>query len=603
MEPDGRAGTERFPWLWQVLLLAAIAAWLAMVHLAGAGLIEPDEPRTALVARLMVERGDWLVPHLPAVFHHDYPHDPVEGYLVAYWDKPPLYFWLAAAAMKALGPTALAARLPAALAFVATVLLVYAAGRSLGGARTGLWAGLVMATSPLVLVMAHVARMDALLVALMAAMLVAVLRLMDGTARPRPRRAGPWAWTAVLWAAAGLGLLAKGPEAVVLPAIAVLAAVALTGRWRDLARLRPLAGAAVCLAVAAPWYIYMHMCYPASADGSSAGFLYEFLVRQHFGRAASGEFGHALPPGTLLGILLGGFMPWTIFLPGACARLWRGGWRALQASPATVLLVAWPVVVLAAFSLTRTQLPHYVMPAFPPLAILTGAYLDERLRVAAGNSGGARADGGERRFRAGLAMTVALGVLFVVGAAIVLPRLGLWRAGHAWWIAGITVLMVAGSAAVWRRRHAAALALGVAGIAAITTFIFSADPFRIYPVYSPRYQIHEMKEEMRPGDAILAYPHQSYGFAWYLWGEPVLYPTPGGGPTEEPSEDVLVAELNRPRRTFCMLQRRAIVDEIRPRVRWPIRLVSEEESRYTLIVTEPPADVLPPHLEGHVRDR
>jgi len=560
-----------------ILALLALAGWLAMVHLAGAGLIEPDEPRTALVARLMVERGDWLVPHLPAVFHHDYPHDPVEGDLVAYWDKPPLYFWLAAATMKALGPTALAARLPAALAFVATVLLVYAAGRSLGGGRAGLWAGLVMATSPLVLVMGHVARMDGLLVALMTAMLLAILRLMEGTARP-------WAWTVVLYVAAGLGLLAKGPEAVVLPAVAVVVTAAVTGRWRDLARLRPLAGAAIGLAVAAPWYIYMHMRYPASADGSSAGFLYEFLVRQHFGRAAGGEFGHTLPPGTFVGILAAGFLPWTIFLPGACARVARGGWREFRASPAAMLLVAWPIVVLGAFSLSRTQLPHYIMPAFPPLVILTGPYLDERLRVAAGDLRGGR------WFRSGLMITTGLGVLFVVGAAVVLPRLGLWRAGHAWWVAGIAVLVVAGAAAVWRRRHAAALGLVVAGMAAIATFAFAADPFGIYRALSPRDPIRAVKKQMRPGDAVIAYPYEQYGFVWYLWGEPVLYPTPGGGPAEEPSEDVLVAELNRPRRTFCMLQRRAMIDPIRLRVRWPIRLVSDAKSRYTLIVTEPGAD-------------
>jgi 4-amino-4-deoxy-L-arabinose transferase-like glycosyltransferase len=356
-------------------------------------------------------------------------------------------------------------------------------------------------------------------------------------------------------------------------------------------------GAVIVLAVAAPWYIYMHIRYPAAADGSSAGFLYEFLVRQHFSRAMSGEFGHSFPPGTLLGILLGGFMPWTIFLPGVCARLGRGGWRTLRNSPAAVLLAAWPIVVLVAFSISRTQLPHYVMPAFPPLAILTGAYLDDRLRIAAGDSGSGR------WFRAGLAVMTGIGVLFAVGAAGALIYSGLWRAAYAWWVAGIAVLAVAGSAAVWRRRHEVALALVVAGIAAIATFLFSADPFQIYPVYSPRYQIHEMKKQMRPGNAVISYPHEQYGFAWYMWGEPVLYPTPGGGPAEEPSEDVLVAELNRPRRTFCMLQKHAVADELRSRVRWPIRLVSERQSRYTLIVTEPPADVLTQQSEGQVRDR
>ena len=565
----GLAERRGSPWAVHVLGLLALAGWLVGMHLAHHALVDPDEARSALAARLMAERGDWLVPHLPAVFHHDYRHDPLEGDVMVYWDKPPLYFWLSAAAMRVLGPTALAARLPAGLAHIAMVLLVYAAGRKLRGGRAGLLAGIIAATAPLPLVLAHVARMDSLLVALMAAMLLAILHLVGGTARP-------WAWTAVLYSAAGLGLLAKGPEAVVLTAGAVLVTALLTGRWRDLGRLRPVAGAVICLAVAAPWYIAMHLRYPPAADGTGGGFLYEFLVRQHVARVTSGEFGHAgHVPGYLLGILLVGFVPWTIFLPAACARLGRAGWRGRRERPAIVLLVVWAALVLVAFSCSKTQLGHYILPAFPPLALVTGAYLADRLG----------AEGGDRWLRVGLILTVVAGALALGALVVGLVLAGLWRAPYIAITALAVGLLVAGALAVARRRHGAAVALLVAGTVAMETFTFTADPFRIYGQYTTYGEFRVLVKSLRADDAVIAYPYTPYSFAWYLWPREVSYPTAEG--SYEPNRDALVAELNRPQRTLCLLQKKAILDVLRQKVRWPVQVLVQNP-RHTLILTGPP---------------
>ena len=561
----------RTPPIGHVAALVVLAGWLVGVHLAHPALLDPDEPRSAIVARLMVERGDWLAPHLPAVFHHDYPHDPPEGDLFAYWDKPPLYFWLSAAAMKMLGPTAVAARLPASLAHILTVLAVYAAAWTLWGKRAGLLSGIVMALSPLPLVMAHVARMDTMLSALMAVMLLAVLRVQHQTCRP-------WLWPYVFWVAAGLGLMTKGPEAVVLPAAAVGLTVVLTGRWRNLRRLRPVTGLAVCLVIAAPWYVYMALRYPAATDGSSEGFLYEFFVRQHFSRAASAEFGHAAePPGYLLGVLLIGLMPWTVFLPGACARLVRDGWRGRRERPAVVLLLVWAALIVGVFSISMTQLAHYILPAFPPLAILVGVYLADRL-----DAGGA-----DRWFRAGLATTVALGAAGLVAFVVYLVRTGLWEWHCVITIGGFTAITAAGGACFVRRRHAAAVAVLIAGLVVAMTYFFTADPFRIYILYSTRAETRALEKHLGPGDAVIAYPRTPYSFAWYLWPRDVPYPGEAGPGAGEPSLGGLVEQLNQPRRTFCILQKRTLVNLLRPKVRWPIRIVLQAP-RHTLIVTEPP---------------
>ena len=559
--------------LGHVVLLLVLAAWLTGVRLSDGSLYDPDEPRTALAARLMAERGDWLAPHLPAVFRHDYPQDPIEGDLLAYWDKPPLYFWLAAGAMKALGPTALAARLPAALASILTVLAVYAAGRMLWGERAGFLAGVVMAVSPMPLAMAHTARMDALLAALMTAMLLASLRLLLGMGRA-------WVWTLVLYVAAGLGILTKGLEAVVFPAAAVALAVALSGRWRDLRRLRPVQGALVCLAVAAPWFVYMHFRYPAGPDGQGAGYLYEFFIRQHFGRAG-GETGQKLPPGSLVGILAAGLMPWTIFLPAACVRLGRQGWRERRESPAVVLLLVWSLLIVGVFSFLKTAMLHYVLPAFPPLAILLGAYLADRLGDA----------GRDRAFRAGLAVATVLGGLVTAVITAYLVQKGLWQREYLWSIVLAAAVVAAGLASVIRDRRPAAVSLLVAWVVVLATFVLASDPLNAYSTHSTRAESRILLDEMQPGDELIAYPYTPYSLAWYLWPREVPYPASAAAPGE-PSFPELVAALNHPHRTFCMLQKRSVLEQLKDKVRWPIRVLSSMPD-HTLFVTEPPQENRP----------
>jgi len=562
-------GNRRGRWDW--VALALLTGWLACVHASGAGLADPDEARSGLIARLMVERGDWLSPHLPAVFHHDYPSYPQEGDLIAYWDKPPLFFWLVAAAMKVFGQTALAVRLTSALSHIATVLLVWSIARHLWGRRAGLLAGAVMAVVPISLVMAHVARMEALLTALMTAMLVAAVRLLSD----RPRS---WTWTAVLYVAAGLGFLTKGPVAVVLPAAAVVHTLFVSGRLRDLRSLRPVAGLLLFLAVAAPWFIYAHLHYPPNSAGG--GFTRVFFVSQNLARATTDEFGHRHPPGTLLAIFLGGLMPWTIFLPGMIRDFVRTGWRAWREESVIVLAMAWALAVLGAFSLSRTQLPHYVLPAVPPVALALGKYLAERTRP----------EDRDRLFGVGLWTTVATGLAAAAGLVVGLKVMGLWHSRY-WWVVVVLVgLVVAGIGAIRRGRRAASVTLTVATMTALMTFLFSADPFTIYSTYTTRFESHELEKRLQPGDRVIAYPYTPYSLAWYLWPREVRYPTTLVDGQEIPTLSALIAELQSPGgRTFCVLQKKDVLRDLRKDLGRPIEVLSSRP-RHTLIVVGPPKE-------------
>jgi 4-amino-4-deoxy-L-arabinose transferase-like glycosyltransferase len=546
-----------------VVGLLLVSLFLSTVCL-GAPLVDPDEPRTAIVARLMVDRGDWLSPHLPAAFHHHYPHDPIEGDLLAYWDKPPLFFWLAAFGMKVLGPSALAARLPSAASFVATVLLVFAAVRHLSGRRASLIAGAAAAVSPLAVALAHVARMETLLMALMTAMLLASLRLMDD----RPKS---WLWTMVLYVCAGLGLLTKGLVAVVLPAAAVFATIVVLGRWRDLGSLRPFSGIAIVLAVSAPWFVYMHLRYPPGAG--SAGFSQSFFIGQHLTRMTSETFGHKHIPGFLLACLIGGGLPWTFFLPGALAWGWREFWDRREKRSLILLPVLWAAAVVGAFSISSTQMIHYVLPAVPALAIVVGDYLGMDMGSLQGS----------RLFRASSWLTVIALAMAVVAIPPVLVLKGTWRATHLMFLVPLALVLIAGAAALRKHLYSWGLAAAAASMGLILTFAFAGDPVGIYQYRTTRFEARLVSKNLREGDGLMAYPDMPFSFWWYMWPRPVSYPTHSQSYADPRNLDQLTAEIRSHARTFVLLPKNVDFDLIRLKVDRPVAVLSSRP-RYTLVI-------------------
>ena len=132
----------------------------------------------------------------------------------------------------------------------------------------------------------------------------------------------------------------------------------------------------------------------------------------------------------------------------------------------------------------------------------------------------------------------------------------------------LVVLILSDLALAWRHRTVA-LGCLAAVVALGASVVLVTDPAGINRISSTYHHIMVTREANRlPGDAILAYPHQPYSFAWYTWGQPVIVLPPAGPDDDVPTKESLVAELNKPRRTFCILQKRSMVDELRPLVRW-----------------------------------
>lgn len=313
------------------LPLLCVAAALALGWgLAGWRLLDPDEGRNAEIAREMAQSHDYLVPHLDGL---------------PYLDKPIVYFAAAASVMMILGPTEAAARLPAYLSTIATLVLLVWFARRRWGRDAGWLAGLAFATMPLVLAYARETIFDATLTLFITA---AILALVE----ERP---------ALAWAAMGLGAITKGPVALALPLLAVLPWALATGRpWRRLISLPALGAFAV---TALPWFVAVSLRHPDFPN-------YVF-VRETLQRVTTRSFHRTAPFWYYLPIVLVGAFPW---VTPALARLarWRAAWAARRSDPAAsdaVLLASWVLVPLVFFSLNQSKLPHYVLPLMPALAL------------------------------------------------------------------------------------------------------------------------------------------------------------------------------------------------------------------------------------------
>jgi 4-amino-4-deoxy-L-arabinose transferase-like glycosyltransferase len=347
----GRADTPTTdgPRRWHVVLLVALCLGLFLVRAGSLPLADPEEARCALIVQDMLRHGHWWVPQLCG---HPY------------YDKPAPFFLLAAAGVRATGSAELGGRLVPALAGLLAVLVTYAfAARVFASGWAGLVAGLVLATAGEFLFMARWYRMDMLFVA---AMWAAVWWFWRGEDRRLGGRAfsktGMWVGFYVF---AAVATLLKGPAGLALPGLIVLAYFLLSRQYRRVVEFFWPAGLGAYLLLAGSWYV--------AASVQEPEFAREFFVRQNVQRfVGGGGLGHHWPGILFVPILLAGLLPWTIYLPGAAIRYFPRRWRRRAERPAMLLLWLAALIPLIIVMSSSTRLASYVLPVFPPLAVLIG---------------------------------------------------------------------------------------------------------------------------------------------------------------------------------------------------------------------------------------
>ena len=348
-------------WLCAAILLAMSAA-LSLTKAGSLSLADPEESRCALIVQEMIQQGDWMVPHL-------------EGQ--PYYEKPAPYFWLVAASQKLTGSLELGGRLVSALAGMAAVLLAFAWAARLKGNLAGLLAGLMLATSLEFFFLARWYRMDMPFAAFMFAALWWFWRYepacpatagADDTKRAGPLRfSAKWLGFYVFCAGA---TLMKGPLGLCLPGVVVVAYLLMSGRPRRAAEALNVPAIMLYLLLASPWFVATSLSQP--------GYFHEFFITQHVQRYSGQRFQKLRAGGiAFIPILLAGLMPWTVYLPGTIVRTFPGRWRRRLAEPGLLMLWLAAGLPLLVFLLSSSSMPNYVLPCYPPLAVLAACPLHD----------------------------------------------------------------------------------------------------------------------------------------------------------------------------------------------------------------------------------
>lgn len=331
-----------------------VAAFLFLA--AGIGLRDPwpaDEPRFALVARDMVETGDWLFPR-------------VGGEL--YQDKPPVFFWLIAAALLVTRSLRVAFLLPSLLAAMGILWLVYDLGRRWWDRRTGLIAAATLLATVQFVLQAKHAQID------MTLCFFATLAIY-GLARHL--RNGPrWNWYFVAFAAMGAGVITKGvgflPVFMLIPF-----GFAVRKRWPSVTRAgdwKWVIGPVLMVLVIASWLVPMLLAVAANGDPALEAYRDEILLKQTAARYANPW--HHLRPFWyfVVEVIPVQWLPLSIALPWLVPR-W---WKAVRGRDLRILLlIGWAILVLLFFSASPGKRGVYILIALPAVALASAPYVTE----------------------------------------------------------------------------------------------------------------------------------------------------------------------------------------------------------------------------------
>lgn len=348
---DSSADAEKgaWPFSWRLatvgcLTIIGVTIWFSNL---GYPLIEPDETRYAQIGLEMYETGDWVVPRLQG-----------EPYL----DKPPLLYWATAASYSLFGVSQQSARLPNALAMFATVLAVYVLGRRLVGDRAASISAVALMLCAGVAVSARFLLLDSTLTCFTTFGL-----LCAGIALHAPRRR--WVWWILVGIAGGLGIMTKGPVALIICVPPLVAGTWLRGERFAQQPLRWLLIAVPALGVAAPWFWAVMKAQPDFAE--------YFFWKHNVMRYVQG-LNHEQPWWFYIPVVAAGMFPTSLFLPAFVVYLFRRRDSVRQRRTSELGFVTFAGFwVLLFFSASTCKLPTYILPAIPMLCLGIGKMLSD----------------------------------------------------------------------------------------------------------------------------------------------------------------------------------------------------------------------------------
>jgi len=318
--------------------------------------VDRDEARFAQATKQMLETGEYVDIRF---------QDEVR------YKKPVGIYWLQAAAVKAGEAVGVPAarttiwlyRMPSLFGATGAVLLTYWTALAFVTRRSALLAGLMMASSVLLGVEARLAKTDAFLLLTCVAVMGAMARIYLG-ARRQPDENTGWALPALMWTAAAVSVLIKGPLILMFIGLTALALSIAdrSGRW--IWRLKPVAGFAWLLLLVLPWFL-------AIVAKSGDAFFVQAVGHDMLEKVTSGQEAHGAPPGFYTLLFFVTFWPGCVLATPSVPAIWQA-----RREPGARFLLAWLLPSWIVFEIVITKLPHYVLPLYPAIAILIAGILE-----------------------------------------------------------------------------------------------------------------------------------------------------------------------------------------------------------------------------------
>jgi len=480
----------------------------------------PDEGRYVEIPREMVLSGDYVTPRL-------------NGLLYLY--KPPLFYWLQAAVLKASGleeyhgtaidrpdaPEAFkvnafyvsAMRFVNSALAIVTCWIVYLSGLALWGRRAGMLAGLVLGTSALWFGLGQIVTMDMTVAAFITAACAFFIVAVKEPAGSRKRL-----WCAYgIYVSMALAVLSKGLIGVILPGGVFFFWILFFNQWKQLRHLCLPTGILLFLLIAIPWHVLAALATPEqrwdnllTPDMQGRGFLWYYFIYEHFLRFTDPGTAHRSQGWWFFFAALPlGMIPWLIFLPQSVAHAAKGGWQKLRQKNEFGYLFFWTMIPLLFFSASASKLIPYILPSMPPLALIVGYFLAD-----------AWTDPARYKLNRNVGIAGAFAIVGSIGVPIAM--LVRWNKTQLeavpWYLLLMSMCVLAGFVALyfWRRnRPRAGLVSIFAGMGAL---MLTFAPFGTYVQREDTTEIGQwLAPQLRLNDQVFVYNYdQLHDFPLHL---------------------------------------------------------------------------------------
>ena len=457
-----------------LMILTVLICLFFTFMLGNRPLSVPDEGRYVEISREMAATGNYLTPRLNSV---------------KYFEKPVFFYWLEALSINLFGLNEFTLRLWPALFALFGCLAVAVAGARLFGRLTGLLGATVLATSLLYYGFSRAIILDMPVSILLT---LALLSFLIGTHEAPGLKRRLYLW--VFYAFAALAVLTKGLIGILIPGMVIGAWILLLGEWRMLKTLYIPSGLALFLLIAAPWHIMVGRANPE--------FFQFYFIHEHFQRYLTKVHGRYKPFWYFMPIVVLGLFPWSAFLVQAIKHNLPSTWRERHEHRDALFLILWAGLVFLFFSSSSSKLAPYILPVFPPLALLVGRYL-----AAAWDS---------RDFpglRTGYLILLVASVLLAAAFAGLPYYWPIPAQAHILGVYGysIALTLAIGGAAAWGLARYRNLNWAVVAVA-VTSVLFLLQINAVAPrvdVKSVKQLAIELKARLKPGDEVASY-HEYY---------------------------------------------------------------------------------------------